>query len=51
MVAATYSEYHRDRIGWFFGLQGWQLVLLAVAALPVLGLVQRGAWTAAAPTP
>ncbi|SDS99876.1 hypothetical protein SAMN04488543_2812 [Friedmanniella luteola] len=46
-MVATYSEYHRDRIGWFFGLQGWQLVLLAVAALPVLGLVQRGAWTAA----
>ena len=24
-MATTYSDYNRDRIGWFFGLSGWQL--------------------------
>ena len=25
----TYRDYNRDRIGWFFGLSGWQLAVLA----------------------
>ena len=46
-MAATYSDYNRDRIGWFFGVSGWQLGLLAVSALPVVVSLQHGAWTAA----
>ena len=46
-MAVTYREYNRDRIGWFFGLRGWQLGLLAVAVLPTVVAVQRTAWTAA----
>ena len=32
---AVYSDYAKDRIGWFFGLTGWQLGTLAVTSLPV----------------
>jgi len=46
-MSTTYSDYNRDRIGWFFGLSGWQLALLAGSALPVVISLQRGAWTAA----
>ena len=31
----VYRDYTRARIGWFFGLTGIQLALLAVAVLPV----------------
>src|SRR5215213_9671013 len=41
---ARYSEYHRDRIGWFFGLSGSQLMCVAAAALPVFFALRRGAW-------
>ena len=34
-MSMTYNDYNRDRIGWFFGLSGWQLAGLAVTALPV----------------
>jgi hypothetical protein len=46
-MSSTYSDYNRDRIGWFFGLSGWQLALVAAAALPVFVCLQRGAWSAA----
>jgi hypothetical protein len=46
-MSTTYSDYNHDRIGWFFGLSGWQLALLAGSALPVVISLQRGAWTAA----
>ena len=46
-MLTTYSDYNRDRIGWFFGLSGWQLAVLAASALPVFGCLQRGAWSAA----
>jgi hypothetical protein len=46
-MSMIYSDYNRDRIGWFFGLSGWQLALLAVSALPVVVSLQHGAWTAA----
>ena len=44
-MATSYSDYNRDRIGWFFGLSGWQLAVLAVTVLPVFWSVQRGAWS------
>src|SRR5215217_9629326 len=43
-MMARYSEYHRDRIGWFFGLSGGQLMCVAAAALPVFFALRRGAW-------
>ena len=46
-MSMIYSDYNRDRIGWFFGLSGWQLALLAGSALPVVVSLQHGAWTAA----
>jgi hypothetical protein len=42
-MLTTYNDYNRDRIGWFFGLSGWQLAVLAASALPVFGCLQRGA--------
>ena len=30
-MSMIYSDYNRDRIGWFFGVSGWQLALLAGA--------------------
>src|SRR5215218_4694535 len=41
---ARYAEYHRDRIGWFFGLSGGQLMCVVAAALPVFFALRRGAW-------
>ena len=46
-MSMTYHDYNRDRIGWFFGLTGWQLAVLAATALPVFLCLQRGAWSAA----
>ena len=46
-MSMTYNDYNRDRIGWFFGLSGWQLAVLAASALPVFVCLQRGAWSAA----
>jgi hypothetical protein len=46
-MSMIYSDYNRDRIGWFFGVSGWQLALLAASALPVVVSLQHGAWTAA----
>ena len=46
-MSTTYNDYNRDRIGWFFGLSGWQLAVLAASALPVFICLQRGAWSAA----
>jgi hypothetical protein len=33
-MSMIYSDYNRDRIGWFFGVSGWQLALLAASACP-----------------
>ena len=46
-MSMIYSDYNRDRIGWFFGVSGWQLALLAASALPVIISLQDGAWMAA----
>jgi len=34
MTAMEYTDYARDRTGWFFGMSGPQLALVLVAALP-----------------
>jgi len=39
-MRVIYSDYSEDRVGWFFGLRGWQLAVVAGAALPVFGVVQ-----------
>ena len=33
--ATTYTDYSSDRIGWFFGISGGQLVFLATGRLPI----------------
>ena len=42
-----YSDYQKDRIGWFFGLSGPQLVLVALATLPAMWAISRQAWISA----
>ena len=42
-----YADYQRDRIGWFFGLSGGQVMFLALASLPAFWAISRGAWFSA----
>ncbi|MDN4175240.1 PrgI family protein [Nocardioides sp. SOB77] len=44
---SIYADYQRDRIGWFFGLSGGQLMFLALASLPAFWAISRGAWFSA----
>ena len=44
----VYREYSRDRIGWFFGLTGGQIVTVVLSAGPILWAVSRQAWLSAA---
>lgn len=44
---AVYSDYSRDRIGWFFGLTGAQVAVLGAAVLPVFFAVNRQDWSLA----
>ena len=46
-MATIYGDYSRDKIGWFFGLSGWQLATLAAAVMPVFWAIQRGEWLSA----
>jgi hypothetical protein len=46
-MATTYADYQRDKIGWFFGISGAQLAVIAVGILPVLWAVRAGAWASA----
>lgn len=43
-MAAVYSDYAKDRIGWFFGLTGWQLGTLALTSFPVFWAINARAW-------
>ncbi|MFC3687281.1 SCO6880 family protein [Aquipuribacter hungaricus] len=47
-MALVFDDYSRDRIGWFFGLNGWQLGTLVATSLPVFFAVRSGSWLAAA---
>lgn len=42
-----YSDYSRARIGWFFGLSGWQLATVSLTVLPAAVAASRQAWTQA----
>lgn len=42
-----YSDYSRVKVGWFFGLSGWQLGTVAMATLPTFWSIQRQAWGSA----
>lgn len=46
-MATTYSDYSRDRIGWFFGLSGGQLIFLALASLPAVWAAGQAAYASA----
>ena len=46
-MGVIYSDYSRARIGWFFGLSGWQLGVVALGSLPVFWCIQAGSWAAA----
>ena len=44
MGVTVYSEYGKDRQGFFFGLTGPQLVLLVAAGIPVVWALSRQQW-------
>jgi hypothetical protein len=44
MAATIYSEYARDRQGYFFGLTGAQLVILVTAAVPAIWALNQQQW-------
>ncbi len=46
-MGVIYDDYSRDKIGWFFGLTGPQLAIVAAASLPVFWSLQHGAWRSA----
>ncbi|QKE85116.1 SCO6880 family protein [Arthrobacter sp. NEB 688] len=48
MNATTYRDYSRARIGFFFGLTGWQLAAVTTGVLPALWEVSLGEWASAA---
>ncbi len=43
----VYADYAKDKVGWFFGVSGVRLAVVAGGILPVLWAVHTGAWTAA----
>ena len=43
-MATVYSDYGRDRIGWFFGLSGPQLAILSVGLFPALWAFNAKQW-------
>lgn len=46
-MAVIYSDYSRARIGWFFGLSGWQLAIVSLTFLPIAWSMNSGAWISA----
>jgi hypothetical protein len=46
-MVTTYDDYSGDRIGWFFGISGGQMILLAAASLPMFLAIGQGAWLSA----
>jgi hypothetical protein len=40
----AYSDYSKDRNGWFFGLSGVQLALVVLAGAPELAAINRHDW-------
>ena len=48
MTARIYDNYTRAKIGWFFGLYGWQVAVLAVGIFPFFWALGNQAWLSAA---
>ena len=46
-MTTTYGDYSKDKIGWFFGISGVQLAVVAGGILPVLWTMREGAWVSA----
>lgn len=46
-MVTTYRDYQRDKVGWFFGISGAQLAVLAAGVIPVLWTVRSAAWASA----
>ena len=46
-MATTYSDYQRDKFGWFFGISGAQLAVIAAGIVPVLWTIRAGVWSSA----
>lgn len=46
-MATIYADYSKDRVGWFFGLSGWQLATLATCSLPTFWAINQQAWLSA----
>ena len=44
MAAVVYSEYAKDRQGYFFGLTGVQLGILVAAGAPALWALNQQQW-------
>lgn len=47
-MSHVYADYARARIGFFFGLTGAQLALVALTALPAMWTIGAGEWAATA---
>lgn len=43
-MVTVYADYRRDRVGWLFGLSGWQIGVIAVAVLPPVWALNRQRW-------
>lgn len=46
-MATTYADYQRDKVGWFFGISGAQLTIVAVGIFPILWAMRESAWLSA----
>ena len=44
---SIYNDYSRAKVGWFFGLSGWQLGAVSLTTLPTFWSIQRQAWGSA----
>jgi hypothetical protein len=44
MSATEYSDYAKDRSGWFFGLSGTQLALVVISGVPELAALNTRNW-------
>ncbi|MBC7632607.1 SCO6880 family protein, partial [Aeromicrobium sp.] len=44
---SIYRDYSRAKVGWFFGLSGWQLAAVSLSMMPIFWSIQRQSWTSA----
>ncbi|MCA0253372.1 MAG: PrgI family protein [Actinobacteria bacterium] len=43
-MTMVYSDYSKDRIGWFFGLSAWKLAVLVAAGAPMVVALRDQRW-------